>query len=1130
MQERYEKGEKLGVGTWYDEKTNQTYIDLVNFAKTKEEALKLGEKYEQEAIYNLETGETTYVAKEREAEARAKERAAVEAATKPERESLVKAWEDEFKIYEDTPSQKEKKAIAKGRAMTKQENKEIRQKLEDFLKENRATFDRLKIPVRTRTLRQINNIAVGKHGWNQVEAIKKDLTRMIEDAEYRAERQQAEKHIASIRKEVDPKSMTESTGKGAGRKKAKRSYFNPLSGYQRIEKYETLHGIIEEGLTNPEFRLKAQEEIQKVNDRAEKRVRDRERGEEVPVDTDVNGYTIDDAVLKEQLDYATLGSKGSGELKFMLDNIKEFKKTDRMASERVRQEWKEEKERVYNIMADNVPRKGEEPQFGSEKKKPKTRHPLKVTGDMSFKSYLSTLASRRDMAGDKAVVFNDPINKEFIPGISKSEEGFARDKSEYVKTKQEMINDAYELTGYKEKQRKDLGLENRIQKPGVLTIDMGDGKTKEMPLSQYEAGEKWLQMQQEGAEATLRKPVKEGGMGWTDKTFEQLESFLDPRVKELAIKLRDNMNKYNNEKVQPVYRRENGVSLGEVENYWPFTREAGEFNKASSDVLDKQSFYARVTSDHHIGRVKNTNPFVYTDMMQTYDKYMQDQMHYANWAETVRKLDQTFKDPRVRSMITQHHGSNYVDVADWYIDRFAGKTIQDRWVPLDSVIRRMSKGILYLNRAVGWKQTISSVMYMLDMDPYHWGTGMAKMMATTDGYKLKNYLKKQPFVADRGHAPLDADQNFVRNRDSYKYTENRMKQMYQRGRINMQRFFNMIPAEKIDQIASSNIKYNDRFPILNAGGGYVYDKMRKAGIKSFSAAEKLAEKAAKENGTTKDIELDKIMQPFVEQWTWMSEATQQSTRISNISKWRTGHPLNRSIAMFTSGAGQIHRVATQSLDLAFQAAKQGNYASAAIHSKNFLLSHALMGVMYNLAQNGLMIDPEKKAGVGELVWAAALGNTHGLAYFGRLVDVVGAIVRKEPWADKQTMSPVVGLMKNISTELVKAAEYHNAGEMDKRNDELVKLGKHLAIFTGVPAKQIFDVVDDIRAVATGQTDKPMRQAMGLYDPDYDSGVEITDMFDADAWEEAREEKRDVEEGKRQGLTGAQVKKFRQEKK
>lgn len=1129
MQERYDKGEKLGVGTWYDEKTDQTYIDLVNFIKTKEEALKLGEKYEQEAIYNLETEETTYIAKEREAEARAKERAAVEKETKPERESLVKAWEDEFKAYEDTPAQKIAKAEARGRKMSQQQAKEIRGKLEQFLADNRQRFDRLKIPARTRTLRQINNISPGAHGWNQVERIKNDLTKMIQDAEYRAEKQQVEKFINSIQKEVDPKSMTEYTGKGPGKRKAKRSYFNPLSGYQRIEKFETLSGIVEEGLTNPEFRAKAYDEMKRIEERAEKRMRDRERGEEVPMDTDANGYTLDDAVLKEQLDYATLAFKGSKELKFMLDNIKELKKTDRMASERLREEWKKDKDRRRDLMFKYGARKGEEPQIGSEKKKPKTRHPLKVTGDMSFKSYLSTLASRRDLAGDKAVVFDDPINREFIPGISKAEEQHAKDRAEVTKSKQEMMNDAYELTGYKEAKRKNLGMDNRIQKPDVLDIDLGDGSMKKLPLSQYEAGHLWLTLQQEGAEATFRKPFKEHGMGWTDKTFEQLESFLDPQTKKLAEKLRDSMNKYKEARVDPVYRMENGVSLGSLDNYWPFIREAGEFSKASSDIMDKQSYHTRVTSDHHIERSRSTDPFVYMDMMQVYDKYMQDQLHYANWAETVRRLDETFKDPKVRAMITQHHGSNYVDVADWFIDRFAGKTIQDTWIPLDTAIRRMSKGILYLNRAVGWKQTISSIMYMLDMDPYHWGTGMTKMMFTPEGYDLKSYLKKQPFVADRGYAPLDADQNFIRKRASYKYTDNVLKQAGQRMRVNLQRAFNLIPAEKIDQIASSNIKYNDRFPILNAGGAYIMDKMRKAGT-SWSKINKDAEKLAKENNTTKEAELDNLMQPFLEKWTLMSEATQQSTRISNISRWRTGHPLNRSIAMFTSGAGQIHRVATQSLDLAFQAAKQGNGAAFAIHAKNFMLSHVLMGVMYNLAQNGLMLDPEEKAGKNELVWAAALGNTHGLAYFGRMVDLVSSVVRKEPWADKATMSPIVGMMKNISTELIRASDYHKAGEIDKRNDELVKLGQHLAQLTGVPARQIFDVVEDVKAVATGETDKPLRQVMGLYDPDYDSGVEIHEMFDADAWEEARQEEKAVEKGRRQGLTGAQVKKFREENK
>jgi hypothetical protein len=52
--------------------------------------------------------------------------------------------------------------------------------------------------------------------------------------------------------------------------------------------------------------------------------------------------------------------------------------------------------------------------------------------------------------------------------------------------------------------------------------------------------------------------------------------------------------------------------------------------------------------------------------------------------------------------------------------------------------------------------------------------------------------------------------------------------------------------------------------------------------------------------------------------------------------------------------------------------------------------------------------------------------------------------------------------------------------------------------------------------------------MGIYDPDYDVGVEVVDSFDPDAWEEARMEEAAMEKGRRQGIKGRDVKKFRQE--
>jgi hypothetical protein len=46
------------VGTWFDEEEGKTHIEVVEVARTEEEAIKLGEEHNELAIYNLETGKT----------------------------------------------------------------------------------------------------------------------------------------------------------------------------------------------------------------------------------------------------------------------------------------------------------------------------------------------------------------------------------------------------------------------------------------------------------------------------------------------------------------------------------------------------------------------------------------------------------------------------------------------------------------------------------------------------------------------------------------------------------------------------------------------------------------------------------------------------------------------------------------------------------------------------------------------------------------------------------------------------------------------------------------------------------------------------------------------------------------
>ncbi len=49
------------LGTWLDETTSMTYLDVVIVVETLEQAIQIAKRYNQKAIYDLEKGETIYV-------------------------------------------------------------------------------------------------------------------------------------------------------------------------------------------------------------------------------------------------------------------------------------------------------------------------------------------------------------------------------------------------------------------------------------------------------------------------------------------------------------------------------------------------------------------------------------------------------------------------------------------------------------------------------------------------------------------------------------------------------------------------------------------------------------------------------------------------------------------------------------------------------------------------------------------------------------------------------------------------------------------------------------------------------------------------------------------------------------
>lgn len=145
------------IGTWYDEESGQTHLDVVHIAKTQQEAIELGTAQGKLAVYNLETGETIHLAKEEKTPGILP--AEQKATTQIQRDEFVNEWAMSHGITEVDAQQRLDNAEVKYRKLVEKSTKKdlsYNEQLEhDFLKKNRkdikAILERDSGPVEGKT-------------------------------------------------------------------------------------------------------------------------------------------------------------------------------------------------------------------------------------------------------------------------------------------------------------------------------------------------------------------------------------------------------------------------------------------------------------------------------------------------------------------------------------------------------------------------------------------------------------------------------------------------------------------------------------------------------------------------------------------------------------------------------------------------------------------------------------------------------------------------------------------------------------------------------------------------------------------------------------------------------------------
>jgi len=459
--------------------------------------------------------------------------------------------------------------------------------------------------------------------------------------------------------------------------------------------------------------------------------------------------------------------------------------------------------------------------------------------------------------------------------------------------------------------------------------------------------------------------------------------------------------------------------------------------------------------------VNHKNPLAFVDILDVYNTYFTRMEKFRNWHEPVNELKHFYKDPKIKEAIRQFHGSEYNKIIDWFIKRFEG--VDDVWMKsafekgLDRWTTNVTKGILYANRSVGIKQAISTTMYLIDTPPLEWAYGIG--LSLTRLRKTGKEFEKGAFLKGRGRAYFDID--------------NVAKAKVQKGEFG--RFLNTVHAKDIDSFLGMNIKIGDRIPMYT--GGYAHYRYKK----------KLYRRQHP------DWSEERIHKEAFDSFELLSEKTQQSLRTSNISYLRGTHAAWRTISMFTSGAGQIHRITAS--------AAREILAGRNVYKnmRTILISHVLMGQLFTLIGNNLEWDwKDQKLGL-------VIGNAAGIAVGGKLISSIRNTILKKPWARGlgEEMSTVVNLIDDIGSSLwaintlaeekgVKPGEVYKYGNFMRDEEvqkEFKKLIAALAVARGIPANELEDLVLSAKKIGRGETDHPILEGFGL-DSDYSDEPKI----------------------------------------
>lgn len=262
-----------------------------------------------------------------------------------------------------------------------------------------------------------------------------------------------------------------------------------------------------------------------------------------------------------------------------------------------------------------------------------------------------------------------------------------------------------------------------------------EGKEKPLNISQAKA----IQLSLAWAQEQGRTPME--AHGFTDKSMEQVESFLSPQAKAFREWIREHY-KGEHAGLNEVFSRMQGVALPQIPNYAPLAFKAE--GKTDSGGVDPFSGPMMDAGGMGVGMLKtrverHTAQPEIKDAFSVFFRHMKQTSYFRNMAETVREMRNVLGSVDVQNAVLAKHGekgtglvSNMLKILDAG-GSIAKSGIGDEWINKISSARAVAS--LSLNPATVLKNSAAIMNLAYRMPAGEFSKGLVKLGTGNLGWK-----------------------------------------------------------------------------------------------------------------------------------------------------------------------------------------------------------------------------------------------------------------------------------------------------------------------------------------------------------------------------------------------------------